>query len=104
MEKPKLEFASIDAKDCSVVITNSFNPRQPYCTNSKKNLRVVMEAEREYLERLAELQKEIKDKFEPEMEPEPEEPDFTYKEGCAIEGEMDKRPKRNKNINNLWYS
>lgn len=103
MKKPKLEFALIDAKDSSTVAIDSYNPRQPYCTNSKKNLQIVIEARREYLERLAELQKAIKDEFEPQMEPEPEEPDFTYKEGWAVEKEIDKKPTRNKNIDHLWY-
>jgi hypothetical protein len=104
MRKPELKFATIDAKDCSPVTADDFNSPCIYHTNSKNNLLVIMEAEREYLERLAELQKEIKDEFEPKLGPEPKEPDFTHEEGWAIEKEIDEKPKRNKNINNLWYS
>lgn len=104
-DKPQLDFSLIDAKNYPPVSGHNFNTGDVRATNSEKNLKIILAAEREYLERLAELQQAIRDKFEPQMEEEPEKDDFDTDDRWTIETNFDSNtPKRNKNIDNLYYT
>lgn len=83
--KPRISFAMIDAKEGPVIGGDLDGSH--YGTKSKKNMRLIMRAETEYLNQLYVLQGEISDKLVAEMEDEPAKPDFTDNEEWKIESE-----------------
>lgn len=102
--KPRVSFALIDAKEYPVLSGDSGSGG---CigTNSEKNMRLIMRAETEYLNRLLDLQRDIMEKLEPELEDEPKER-MEQKRMWEIESEENKllQGVLKKGTDNLSYS
>ncbi len=103
-KQPRVSFAMIDAKEGPVIAGDSGSGGS-YGTDSEKNMRLMMRAETEYLNRLLEIQREILDQLNSEMEPEPE-TRMTYERLGEIESEENKlaRDELKKGADNLYYS
>lgn len=102
--KPRVNFAMIDAKEYPVLAGDSGSGG---CigTNSEKNMRLIMRAETEYLNRLLDLQRETLDKLNGEIEDEPEER-MDQDRRWEIESEENKlsRGVLKQGTGNLYYS
>ena len=102
-KQPRVSFAMIDAKEGPVIGGDCGAGR---CgTDSEKNMRLIMRAETEYLNRLLELQREILDRLNSELEDEPE-TKMDQDSQCEIEEEEYKlsRGALKKGADNLYYS
>ena len=98
----KIHFDMIDCKDGYFILGT--NDVHVWRTN-ENNLEVVTKARIKYLEKLAELQKEIRQEFEPQLDVITDENMLDTNEAIRIRDELDKKyPLNNTHWGRLFYT